>query len=147
MHDKPTGAVYESLSLFADQQRKTALWLHCRAALALGYYDFNRNHFPEARVWLSQAAADPLLGDYALYWLGLTEPRSGGSMDTAIDEVAALSQALSQFGYERYRRRRAGSGAADSPDNRADLAASVLEAYPKTESKSPLVLLHAPGRR
>ena len=41
-----------------------------RAALALGYFDYSRQHYTDAAKWFDQAKRDPLLGDYALYWRG-----------------------------------------------------------------------------
>jgi soluble lytic murein transglycosylase len=39
-----------------------------RAALALGYYDYSRQHYADAAKWLTIAKRDTLLGDYTLYW-------------------------------------------------------------------------------
>jgi peptidoglycan lytic transglycosylase len=41
-----------------------------RAALALGYFDYSRQHYTDAAKWLDRAKRDPLLADYALYWQG-----------------------------------------------------------------------------
>ena len=138
LHDKPTGDVYQRLSAFAQQQSKSPL--RARAALALGYYDYTRNHFPEAREWLRMAAADPLLADYALLYQGLND-RSSGAQDAALEEL------------QRFRARYPDSVMSDSAvaalaqsaiaTNRPDLAISALNAYPKTQSKPQLILLRA----
>ena len=39
-----------------------------RAALALGYYDYCRQHYADAAKWFDRAKRDPLLADYTLYW-------------------------------------------------------------------------------
>ncbi|HKQ87670.1 MAG TPA: transglycosylase SLT domain-containing protein [Candidatus Acidoferrales bacterium] len=44
-----------------------------RAALALGYFDYSRQHYADAAKWFDRAKSDPLLGDYALYWRGQNE--------------------------------------------------------------------------
>ncbi len=41
--------------------QKSSGVLGTRAALALGYYDYNRAHYPEAAKWLARAKSDPLL--------------------------------------------------------------------------------------
>ncbi len=61
----PTVA-YSRLSAFAMQKSSGAL--ASRAALALGYYDYNKAHYQDAAKWLARAKGDPLLDDYALYW-------------------------------------------------------------------------------
>lgn len=66
LKNKGTNSAYSRLAAFA--KRRDAGLLGRRAALALGYYDFNRAHFPEARRWLDQAQGDPLLREYAVYW-------------------------------------------------------------------------------
>lgn len=43
-----------------------------RAALALGYDDYAKNHLPQAMAWLSKAKSDTLLREYALYWSAQT---------------------------------------------------------------------------
>jgi hypothetical protein len=66
LHEHPIGMAYERLVQFAEREKGTAIG--ARAALALGYYDYSRAHFTEARSWLEKAAADPLLPDYAMFW-------------------------------------------------------------------------------
>jgi soluble lytic murein transglycosylase len=66
----PTAA-YTRLSAFATQKSSGALGM--RAALALGYYDYGKGHFPLASKWFSMAQNDPLLRDYALYWSAATD--------------------------------------------------------------------------
>ena len=66
LKDKGSAAAYARLSAFA-RQRNAGL-LGQRAALALGYYDYGRDHFPEAHHWLDQAGGDPILREYAVYW-------------------------------------------------------------------------------
>jgi len=55
-----------------------------RAALALGYYDYNRNRYAEARKWLEKAAADLCLPSTRS--TGGGNDRSDGAYETALDE-------------------------------------------------------------
>jgi outer membrane protein assembly factor BamD (BamD/ComL family) len=57
---------YEHLAALA--QKKSAGELGQRAALAVGYYDFTRAHYAAAAASLESATADPIVGEYALYW-------------------------------------------------------------------------------
>ena len=83
LREKHNTDSYQRLSDFADAQANATL--RARAALALGYYQYTRGQFPEARAWLTKAAADPLLADYALYWQAQTD-RSLGAQQVAIEE-------------------------------------------------------------
>ena len=62
---------YAKLAAFAGKNSGNA-W-GARAALALGYDDYNKNHMPQALAWFVKAAADPLLRQYAIFWKGQTE--------------------------------------------------------------------------
>ena len=75
---------YERLVEFAARQKGTAIG--ARAALALGYYDYSRAHFTEARSWFEKAAADPLLADYAMFWEAQND-RAAGAVDIALVEL------------------------------------------------------------
>jgi len=141
LNQKPTASAYQQLGQFAAAQAKTPYG--ARAALALGYYDFKQNRFSEARAWLEKAAADPLLSDYALYWMAMTDRASGAN-------PAALSE------FQQYRQRFPNGVMTDSAVEelaRAALAAgrpqeavAALDAYDKTGSRVALVLLRAQGR-
>jgi soluble lytic murein transglycosylase len=65
LKEKDPGA-YEHLAALA--QKKSAGELGQRAALALGYYDFTRAQYAAAAASLESATADPIVGEYALYW-------------------------------------------------------------------------------
>jgi soluble lytic murein transglycosylase len=62
---------YGQLSDIAEQ--KSSGVFAKRAALVLGYYDYQRGEFQTAAKWLAIAQGDPLLGDYDLYWQGMTD--------------------------------------------------------------------------
>ena len=64
LKQKNASAAYAKLSAIANQ--KSSGVTGARAALALGYYDLGKSHYPQAAQWLTRAMADPLLRDYAL---------------------------------------------------------------------------------
>jgi soluble lytic murein transglycosylase len=57
---------YTKLSAFAAKNAAN-VW-GARAALALGYDDYNKNHAQQALAWFTKAKGDTLLGDHVLYW-------------------------------------------------------------------------------
>ncbi|HET8922128.1 MAG TPA: transglycosylase SLT domain-containing protein [Candidatus Acidoferrum sp.] len=65
VHTGSPGA-YQKLSAFAA--KNTTNVLGARAALALGYEDYSKNHAAQALGWLIKAQNDTLLREYALYW-------------------------------------------------------------------------------
>ena len=66
LKQKNAAAAYAKLSSFAQQ--KSSGSLGARAALALGYYDFDKTHYAQAAQWLNRALADPVLHDYAVFY-------------------------------------------------------------------------------
>jgi soluble lytic murein transglycosylase len=71
LHDNGTARAYDNLRAFA--QRRSSGLLGKRAALALGYFDYSRGHYPQALRWLRIAEDDLVLREYALYWGAMTE--------------------------------------------------------------------------
>jgi soluble lytic murein transglycosylase len=141
LHEHPTGIAYERLVEFAVREKGTAVG--ARAALALGYYDYTRAHFGEARNWLEKADADPLLPDYAMFWEAQND-RASGAVDIALAEL------------KRYRGRYPDSAMSDSAVEALAQAAmsagqpgdgvAALESYAKTTAKPPLLLLRAQAK-
>jgi soluble lytic murein transglycosylase len=141
LKQKNPGASYAKLSAFALQKFSGVLGY--RAALALGYYDYGKAHYPQAANWLKIAQSDALLRDYALYWSSQT--------NLALNHNA---EALAQL--EEFRK--------DYPDSViteqvlqslgvAALAASqpaeilaALDNYPQTAQKPALLFLRAEAR-
>jgi soluble lytic murein transglycosylase len=78
---------YARLSSLAQQKSSGVFGM--RAALALGYFDYNKQHYPQAAKWFARANEDPLLGDYALYWSAETNLATN-------NDAAALAE-LQQF--------------------------------------------------
>jgi len=138
LHEHPAGTAYERLVQFAEREKGTAIG--ARAALALGYYDYTRAHFTEARSWFEKAAADPLLPDYAMFWEAQND-RAAGAVDIALVEL------------KRYRERYPDNAMSDSAVEalaQAAIAAGqpgdavvALKEYPKTTAKAALLLLRA----
>jgi len=62
---------YEKLSGFAAKH--SADHWGPRAALALGYEDYQKNRAPQALAWLATAKGDALLSEYVLYWTAQTK--------------------------------------------------------------------------
>ena len=65
VHTAAPGA-YDKLSAFATKNT-TNVW-GARAALALGYDDYNKNRTAQGLGWLIKAQNDALLREYSLYW-------------------------------------------------------------------------------
>jgi soluble lytic murein transglycosylase len=70
LHNAAPGS-YEKLSAFATKNAAN-VW-GARAALALGYDEYNKNHAQQALAWFAKAKSDTLLGDYVLYWTAQTQ--------------------------------------------------------------------------
>src|SRR5712664_682733 len=70
LHNATPGG-YEKL---ADFSRKNAsnVW-GPRAALALGYDEYSKNHAPQAFAWLVKAKPDTLLSEYVIFWTAQTQ--------------------------------------------------------------------------
>jgi soluble lytic murein transglycosylase len=141
LKQKIPGAAYAKLSAFALQ--KSSGVLGDRAALALGYYDYGKAHYPQAANWLKIAQSDPLLRDYALYW--------SSQANLALNHNAeALAQLL------EFRKNYPDSVITDQVLQSLGVAAlaanqpaeilAALNTYPQTEQKPALLFLRAEAR-
>ncbi len=109
-----------------------------RAALALGYYDLGKQHYPQASQWLTHAMNDPLLRDYALFYSAQTNL-----------ELNRNAEALAQL--KQYRKENPDSVLTDQAvqslataalaANQPGEALVALDAYPDTKNKPALLLL------
>jgi soluble lytic murein transglycosylase len=70
LHNAAPGA-YEKLSAFSTKHSGD-IW-GARAALALGYDDYQKNKAPQALAWFTKAKADTLLREYVLFWTAQTK--------------------------------------------------------------------------
>ncbi len=75
LRQSKTLSAYASLKAYAEKNAARPMGL--RAALALGYYDYLNNRAASAVTWLRTAQADPLLADYAQFWLAQSERAAG----------------------------------------------------------------------
>ena len=138
LHEHPMATAYERLAEFAEREKGTAIG--ARAGLALGYYDYTRAHFTEARSWFEKAAADPLLPDYAMFWEAQND-RAAGAVDIALVELKRYRQrypdvAMSDSAVEALAQ---AAIAAGQPGD----AVAALQEYPRTTNKASLSLLRA----
>jgi soluble lytic murein transglycosylase len=74
MHNGTPGS-YQKLSAFAVKNTTNA-W-GARAALALGYDDYSKNHSAQALGWTLKAQNDTLLREYALFWTAQAQRQLG----------------------------------------------------------------------
>jgi len=75
LHQSKSLGAYAALKRFAE--KNVAEPVGPRAALALGQYDYSNNRSESATTWLAIAAKDPLLADYAQFWLAQAERALG----------------------------------------------------------------------
>lgn len=136
LRDKDSKWAYGKLGEIA--RRKPSGVLEKRAALALGFYDYQRGEFEQAAQWLALAQGDPLLGDYELYWRGLTDLALNQDSDalreleqlrTQFPDSVMTDQALQSLG--------AAALAAHQPSD----GVAALAAYAGTENSPQLLLL------
>jgi soluble lytic murein transglycosylase len=132
---------YAQLSVIATQKSSGILGM--RAALALGYFDYNKGHYPQAMSWLARAKNDPLLADYALYWTAETNLAQGHSSDA----LAELKQFRKQYPDSVITDQVLESlGQAALASNQPAEAVAALDAAALTAQRPGLLLLRAEAR-
>jgi soluble lytic murein transglycosylase len=138
LKQKNPGNSYAQLSLIANQKASGILGM--RAALALGYYDLNKNRYAEAVKWLEPAQNDPLLRDYALFYSAesnIALNKNGVALGQlkqfrrSYPDSVLTEQALAALGT-----------AALSSSQPAELLAA-LDGYPALKDKPALLFLRA----
>jgi soluble lytic murein transglycosylase len=138
LKQKSPGTSYSQLSVIANQKSTGVLGM--RAALALGYYDLNKNRYADAVKWLEPAQNDPLLRDYALFYsaeANIALNRNGIALGQlkqfrrAYPDSVLTEQALAALGT-----------AALSSGQPAELLAA-LDSYPSLKDKPALLFLRA----
>ncbi len=136
LHDKNSKWAYAQLSEIAE--RKSSSILEKRAALALGFYDYQNGDFDQGAKWLALAQGDPLLGDYDLYWQGLTNL----ALSHNSDALQELDQLRAQYPYSVMTEQALQSlGAAAMAANQPADAVAALNAYAGTEKSAQLLFL------
>ena len=129
---------YDKLAAFANKNG-SSVWGQ-RAALALGYDDYSKARFPQALMWLQKAKADPLLREYTLFWIAQTNHALHKNGESA-QEFAALLQDYPGFVVKEQILEVYAPNASEI--GRPQDALEVLNSYPLTISKAPLLLSRA----
>src|SRR5277367_2564414 len=141
LKQKNPAAAYAKLSAFAQQ--KSSGVLAYRAALALGYYDDGKAHYPQAATWLKIAQSDVLLHDYALYWSSQTNLARNHNAEALAQlqefrkdypDSVITDQALQSL------------GAAALATNQPGEILTALDGYAQTSEKPALLFLRAEAR-
>jgi soluble lytic murein transglycosylase len=137
LHNATPGA-YEKLAEFS---RKNAgnVW-GPRAALALGYDDYSKNHAPQALAWLIKAKPDALLGDYVLYWTAQTQRLLKRNAE-ALANLETIQREHPGTAIKEQFLEALGPTAIEA--GKPQIAVDALESYPSTPSKPALLLLRA----
>jgi peptidoglycan lytic transglycosylase len=138
LKEKNSSWAYGKLSEYATQ--KSAGALGTRAALALGFYDYNHGDFAKAAKWLDRAKADPLLGAYGLYWKGVTDVAQGHN-DDALEEFKRLRKEFPDFVMTEDALESLADAALAS--NRPIEGVEALDHYAQTAELPKLLLLRA----
>jgi len=134
-------SAYAQLSVFAMQ--KSLGVLRMRAALALGYYDYGKGNYTQAGVWFARAKNDPVLAEYALYWIAETDLALGRSEDAA----GELTQFRAKFPNSVITEQALQSlGVAAMAATRPADAVAALDAYTSTSQRPALLFLRAEAR-
>ncbi len=138
---KNSAPAYAKLSALAT--RKSSGVLGMRAALALGYFDYNKANYAQAAKWLDRALADPLLRDSSLYWSAETNIALGRNADA----LAQLKQLRKDFPDSVITEQVLQSlGTAALALNQPAEAIAALDAYSATADRPALLFLRAESR-
>lgn len=127
------GAAYRRLAAFAKLHAREELG--ARAALALGFYDFNLARYTQARDWLDRAKPETLLGDYVLYWSAQVDANLNNNA-SALDQLEQLRRDYPQSVITNLALQALGQAAiaANQPQRALDAFAAardMVEAAPK----------------
>jgi len=137
---RESGATADYDRLRAFSERHAADEFGARAALALGYQDFQKKRYAAAQDWFDRATDDPLLAEYALYWSAQVRRATGQNAEALpklekfrreYPESVMAEKALESFAEAAI--------AVGQPER----AAQALEKYPQTASRPALLLLQA----
>ena len=138
LKQKNSNWAYSQLSVIALQKSSSAL--STRAALALGYYDYSRGQYGEAQKWLELAKPDPLLADYAFYWVAETDLAQQRNEEA----LATLRQIRQDYPDSAITDQVVQSIAvAATALNQPAEAVKALDAYPLTAQRPGLLLMRA----
>jgi soluble lytic murein transglycosylase len=133
-----TPGAYEKLADFAKKNAGN-VW-GARAALALGYDDYSKNHAPQAMAWLLKGKPDALLSDYVLYWTAQTQ-RTLKRNPEALANLETIQREHPSTAMKEQLLEALAPGAIDA--GKPQLAVEALESYPPVASKTSLLFLRA----
>lgn len=142
LRDKPAAEDEQRLAAFAQQHAKDdyGSW----AALALGRYELDKSHPPEALKWLTSALQhSSSLDEYALFWQAQSL-RQLGRNDDALADLDSFRRKFPDSVMSDQAVQSLAEAAITQGD--AQRAASVLDAYAKTPQKTTLLLLRGQAR-
>jgi soluble lytic murein transglycosylase len=129
---------YDKLAAFATKNSGNILG--GRAALALGYDDYSKNHGQQALAWFNKAKSDTLLEDYALYWSAMTKRLLKRTSEAYIDLLTIQHEYPNTAMKEQFLE--AFAPTATELGHPQD-AIDALDAYSATNSKPTLLLERA----
>ena len=141
LRDNPNETTYSALSAFAVRNTKNEIG--ARAALALGYYDVNRDKPDLALSWLRKAAAEKLLREYVLYWQAQASIALGQKQE-ALEQLQSILRDFPDSAMAELTVTSLAQTALDIGKPAEALAA--LNDYPGTNTKPPLLLMRAQAR-
>jgi peptidoglycan lytic transglycosylase len=136
LKDSKSSWAYTRLSALA--QEKSSGVLGERAALALGFSDYSKQHYAQAAKWFARAKKDPLLGDYALYWSAETNLATNNDV-AALADLQQFLKAYPDSVMTEQALEALGTAAIAAKQPAAAVAA--LDAYPQTQQRSALLFL------
>ncbi len=137
-----TPGAYEKLADFS--RKNTANVWGARAALALGYEDYSKNHAPQSLAWLVKAKPDALLGEYVLFWTAQTQHLLKRNAE-ALANLETIQREHPGTAMKEQLLDALGTVAIEA--GKPQLALEALEAYSPTSSKTPLLLQRAQAYR
>jgi peptidoglycan lytic transglycosylase len=115
-----------------------------RAALALGFDDYNKNHPAQALAWFTKAQPDTLLSDYVLFYTAQVQHSLKRNKD-ALANLQTINAEHPATAMREQLLEALGPLAVDM--GHPQVAVDALEAYPSTVSKPPLLLIRAQAYR
>jgi soluble lytic murein transglycosylase len=141
LRDDGNATTYSALSAFARQNAKNDLG--ARSALALGYYDLERDNPELALGWLHKTTGDKLLREYDQYW----QAQAAIAMGQKEAGIALLQSFLREFPASVMTEQAVTSLAqAAMAAGESSAAVAALESYRDTNAKPTLLSLRAQAR-
>lgn len=133
-----TPGAYDRLAAF-EKKNADNVW-GARAALALGFDDYNKNHAPQALAWFNKAKPDTLLNEYVLFWTAQTQ-RTLRRNGEALTNLETIEQEHPGTAMKEQLLEALGQTAIET--GHPQVAVDALEGYGGISSKPPLLLIRA----